>query len=442
MVTFLAFKLMSIASILILTVVCGLLPFGLNRSSERTREIILGHFSYLTGGIFLGAGMLHMLPDSVEAYNTVAGPGHHFPTVYLLACIGFLCIWLIDKAGDHHRLVAVAAKSSYRDGGSICYVDVEPVISYQKPTSPMKKPRRQVWRTTSGSLTERLLDTVGMSPNYGSADVEEEGNSALDHSHTHGHGDHNSLASTPERVPKRATSHTLSPTTPAEEYNKHVWQANAPESWRPSISNPAQGCLDHDHVHGHSHEEHDGIPCLGHDHTHGQHAHIEQNEGQHRERGHNCQQVKLPGLSKQMSVHEHDDDAEVFTHTPRVFGAVPADTEMHSGCCASGAGEEGKNLHSHQHTSVKHRHIVFSGSSTLPYILALAFSVHSFIAGLSFGLQHTMDGALAVLIAIFAHKAIEALAVGSNFIREGIRWKTAAPVILTYSLMTPAGEAM
>ena len=96
----------------------------------------------------------------------------------------------------------------------------------------------------------------------------------------------------------------------------------------------------------------------------------------------------------------------------------------------------------HVYVHVHPDFMAYTLTSTLPYILALAFSVHSFIAGLSFGLQHTMDGALAVLIAIFAHKAIEALAVGSNFIREGIRWKTAAPVILTYSLMTPAGEAM
>jgi zinc transporter ZupT len=46
-------------------------------------------------------------------------------------------------------------------------------------------------------------------------------------------------------------------------------------------------------------------------------------------------------------------------------------------------------------------------------------------------LQEENSGAIAVLIAIIAHKVVEALTVGTGFAREGISFRKAVPVVVT-----------
>ena len=55
-----------------ITVLASLAPLKLDTEKERVKSF-LDHFAYLTGGIFLGAGLLHLLPDSVQLYESVDG---------------------------------------------------------------------------------------------------------------------------------------------------------------------------------------------------------------------------------------------------------------------------------------------------------------------------------------------------------------------------------
>eukprot|EP00941_MAST-03F_sp_MAST-3F-sp1_P001981 g1981.t1 len=89
---------------------------------------------------------------------------------------------------------------------------------------------------------------------------------------------------------------------------------------------------------------------------------------------------------------------------------------------------------------VHHQHITFENrGGVLPFILALLFSVHSFIAGLALGVQSKVgNAAVAVLIAILAHKTVEAMTVSSSFVKEGITSKSFGPVLI-YCIMTPLG---
>ena len=53
-------------------------------------------------------------------------------------------------------------------------------------------------------------------------------------------------------------------------------------------------------------------------------------------------------------------------------------------------------------------------------VLAVLFSIHSFIAGLALGIQSQFgSSAVAILIAILAHKFVEALSLASSFVKEG-----------------------
>src|SRR3954462_5805389 len=59
------------------------------------------------------------------------------------------------------------------------------------------------------------------------------------------------------------------------------------------------------------------------------------------------------------------------------------------------------------------------------------------------GVQARLDNtAISVLIAILAHKCVEALTVSSNFIKENVQLSKAIPVIAVYCCMTPLGIAV
>lgn len=112
-------------------------------------------------------------------------------------------------------------------------------------------------------------------------------------------------------------------------------------------------------------------------------------------------------------------------------------------CCQpeQNAHESPKEHHEHTHENVHHHHLVIDGKSMLlPFILALVFSIHSFIEGLALGVKTELDaGALSIFIAIVSHKFVEAVTVGSNFVKEDVNLAKALPVLLVYCLMTPLG---
>lgn len=69
--------------------------------------------------------------------------------------------------------------------------------------------------------------------------------------------------------------------------------------------------------------------------------------------------------------------------------------------------------------------------------------MHSLIAGLALGVQSELgEAAMAILIAIVAHKFVEALSLAASFVREGVRLETSLAVLLVYCAMTPLGIAL
>ena len=70
-------------------------------------------------------------------------------------------------------------------------------------------------------------------------------------------------------------------------------------------------------------------------------------------------------------------------------------------------------------------------------------SIHASIAGAALGVQSSTDDSFySVLIAIFAHKLVEAMAVGANFVKEDVPMRSLVPVLALYSIMTPLGVAL
>ncbi len=94
-------KLFFALSILAVILLAGWYPFKRRLSGEEHFDFPIGET--LATGVFLGAAMLHMLPESNAMFNTM---GYHYPFAYLITGgIFLLFLWLehIGKELYHHN---------------------------------------------------------------------------------------------------------------------------------------------------------------------------------------------------------------------------------------------------------------------------------------------------------------------------------------------------
>lgn len=89
------FKTLSLLIIFGFGLIGGLIPTRIGLTESGRRQLIRGNA--FSGGIFLGAGLLHMLPDA-EVNFTAYYPRADFPLFALVCGIGFLLILLLEKA--------------------------------------------------------------------------------------------------------------------------------------------------------------------------------------------------------------------------------------------------------------------------------------------------------------------------------------------------------
>lgn len=88
------FKVVAILIIVISGLGGGLLPMRIG-VSERANELLpIGNA--FAGGIFLGAGLIHLLPDAQENFGRFAGD-IDFPFVLLICGCGFLLVFFLEK---------------------------------------------------------------------------------------------------------------------------------------------------------------------------------------------------------------------------------------------------------------------------------------------------------------------------------------------------------
>ena len=89
------FIVISIITLIAITLVGGLLPSRIGSMSKQgQRWLILGNI--FAGGIFLGGGLMHLLPESIENLEGLV-EGIEFPFAFLIAAIGFLLILFIEE---------------------------------------------------------------------------------------------------------------------------------------------------------------------------------------------------------------------------------------------------------------------------------------------------------------------------------------------------------
>jgi solute carrier family 39 (zinc transporter), member 1/2/3 len=94
-------KFVALVLIFVVGVAGGLGALGAHRSERREALFSLG--SALAAGIFLGAGLIHLLPDGIEALTSYFGV-LNFPLGFLIAALGFLLVVYVEMvylAGKH-----------------------------------------------------------------------------------------------------------------------------------------------------------------------------------------------------------------------------------------------------------------------------------------------------------------------------------------------------
>ena len=86
-----AIKVVAALAILVMGIVGGIIPLLVARHDTSRRFMSMGNA--LAGGIFLGAGFMHLLPEAGEALEELID----YPLAPLLAAVGVLVLLLIDR---------------------------------------------------------------------------------------------------------------------------------------------------------------------------------------------------------------------------------------------------------------------------------------------------------------------------------------------------------
>jgi zinc transporter 1/2/3 len=87
-------KAVAVVAIFAVGVLGGLLPTWF--ASSKRSDLLLSLGNAMAGGVFLGAGLVHMLPDSAAAFAEVR-PGAEYPRYAVVAGLGFLLILSIER---------------------------------------------------------------------------------------------------------------------------------------------------------------------------------------------------------------------------------------------------------------------------------------------------------------------------------------------------------
>ena len=300
----------SIVTITLSSVLGVLAPLQLQQRGLWS-ETVIDVLIYFTGGVFLGAGMVHMLPEAVQEVSGLGLPQLCDP--FVMFCLGYLVIFAVEQTQSGRPFSHHVKERSQ--------LDVPPAMAYLDGLKEL----RQTLLTPEQSQELDALEQFA-------------------HAHT-------SSSTAPRHVPPSAMEHA------------HAHSSAGLQQVRLLLGRPYRSDVGSD------------IACAS-------------------------------------GCHDHD-------HVPsgvRLTSAVESGVRLTSAVEGPGA------------------------STTMPLLLAVLFSVHSFIAGLALGVQSKFgSSALAILIAILGHKFVEALALASSFVKEGLGPTTALPALAVYCTMTPAG---
>jgi zinc transporter 1/2/3 len=102
------FKISAVIAIILAGVLGGLFPLRKTFASGGRLALVLGNA--FAGGVFLGAGLLHMMPDAISDFEGLA-LAIDYPVPLLLAGVGFVLILAIETLATKTATADLIAKS-------------------------------------------------------------------------------------------------------------------------------------------------------------------------------------------------------------------------------------------------------------------------------------------------------------------------------------------
>ena len=109
----LAIKAVAILVILLTALLGGMAAVRTRRSRQADKWFALG--SLFGAGVFLGAGLIHVLPDSVDLFAHLY-PGLDYPVPFAIAALGLIAVLAVDRLG--HLLQARTQDRRHDAGGT------------------------------------------------------------------------------------------------------------------------------------------------------------------------------------------------------------------------------------------------------------------------------------------------------------------------------------
>lgn len=94
-------KVGMLVAILVSSVVMGFAPLGLKKVSPARKKRLLSYGNSFAGGVFFAIGFLHLLSESDDLMRDTINPS--FPLSYVLALIGFVGVFLLEKVVFAHN---------------------------------------------------------------------------------------------------------------------------------------------------------------------------------------------------------------------------------------------------------------------------------------------------------------------------------------------------
>ncbi len=96
-------------------------------------------------------------------------------------------------------------------------------------------------------------------------------------------------------------------------------------------------------------------------------------------------------------------------------------------------------VHHHGHDCVEEHHAETGSKGLYPYVLVVALSLHSILAGLALGTQDSFTNGLVIFSAILVHKTTAGFALGVSLARSGIERDRSLRLATLFAIMTPLG---
>lgn len=108
-------KVGMLVAILVSSVVMGFAPLGLKKVNPVRKKRLLSYGNSFAGGVFFAIGFLHLLSESDDLMRDTIKP--NFPLSFILALIGFVGVFLLEKVifAHHHHTPYATMKDEEED---------------------------------------------------------------------------------------------------------------------------------------------------------------------------------------------------------------------------------------------------------------------------------------------------------------------------------------